>query len=195
MADNVRLGIFGGSFDPVHRGHLQLAILATKEFNLEKVFFVPARQPPHKKGKKLTPARDRMAMLSKAIEPYPRFTISRFELERKSTTYTYQTLNSFKRQFPSARLFFLMGSDSLAELHTWKNAAALARLCDFIVGVRKGAPKRCRLALANKVHYISRPILPISSSLVRERVQSGRPIKRLVPPAVERYIENKKLYR
>src|SRR3989339_776506 len=111
----MRLGLFGGSFDPVHCGHMELARAARGECGLDRVFFIPALRPPHKKGRALTDARHRLAMLRLAVRPYPAFSISAFELNRKTTTYTYRTLEYFRARYPGAELFFILGSDSLSE--------------------------------------------------------------------------------
>jgi nicotinate-nucleotide adenylyltransferase len=193
MSEKLRLGLFGGSFDPVHCGHLQLALAAQKEFKLQKVVFVPARRPPHKKDKELLPAGKRVRMLSLALAPYPGMSISSFELRRKQTTYTYQTLRHFRRKFPDADLFFIIGSDSLNELSTWKRSDLLFTLCRFIVGRRKGSrPRRTGTAPAD---FLAGCLPAISSSGIRDRVRQGRSIKGLVPPVIERYIRTECLYR
>jgi len=194
MAGKLRLGLFGGSFDPVHNGHMQLAVAAQKECALNKVIFIPAWQPPHK-ARTLAPAKDRVKMLKLAIAPYPDFRISGFELKRKKTTFTYQTVEHFHSLYPAAKLFFLLGTDSLAELGTWKNIDILASLCTFIAGKRKGVSLKKPASLAPAVHILRKPIAPVSSTQIREYVIRGRPIKGLVPQPVYEYILHHGLYR
>lgn len=132
-------------------------------------------------------------MLSIALRPYPRLGISRFELRRTATTYTYQTAEYFRKRYPGAKIFFIIGSDSLAELSAWKNAEHLFSLCEFIVGKRAGfaggtIPRRA------VVHFLQRPLPQVSSSLVRLNAAAGHLIRELVPPGVERYIERTGIY-
>jgi nicotinate-nucleotide adenylyltransferase len=195
MGRERRIGIFGGSFDPVHCGHIELAKAALRELRLDKVYFVPARQPPHKKKRRLSPAGDRLRMLALAIKPFPSFVISRFEIGRRTTTYTYQTLQYFKQRFPAASLYFIIGSDSLAELDTWRKAPLLRTLCTFVTGVRPGAPLPDVTASWRSVHLLAGAIQDVSSSAIRERAADGRSLRTLVPPAVARYIAQKGLYR
>ncbi|MHB9154972.1 MAG: nicotinate-nucleotide adenylyltransferase [Endomicrobiales bacterium] len=195
MAQKKRIGLFGGSFDPVHCGHLLLAEAARKEFALDRVLFIPARIPPHKRDKRLSPAAHRLAMLALALERYPAFGISRFELKRKTTTYTFQTVEHFKRLFPRAEIFFLIGSDSLLELTAWKNAGRLLSLCAFVAARRKGVRVGKDLPFRDRVKLTREVIPPVSSTKIRERVKAGKTLKGLVPPAVERYIARHHLYR
>lgn len=195
MSDKLRLGIFGGSFDPVHCGHLQLALAAYKEFDLDQIVFVPARKPPHKKDKMLTPARQRVKMLSLAIEPYPCMSISFFELRRKTTTYSYQTARYFRRTHPDTDLYFIIGSDSLEELHTWKRSDILRSLCHLVVGRRKGGRRNPAEAGTIPALFLRHPLPKVSSSDIRQRIRAGKSVRGLMPPAVERYIADNDLYR
>jgi nicotinate-nucleotide adenylyltransferase len=190
-----RLGIFGGSFDPVHCGHIELAQEARRELHLDKVFFVPARQPPHKKKRKLTAARKRLRLLSLATKPFPYFAISWFEIERRATTYTYETLLYFRRRYPGARLFFIIGSDSLGELATWKRASLLQKLCTFVTGKRPGVALQESTVRWRSIYLLRRPIRDVSSSAIRERIRNGKPIRGLVPASIARVIAEKGLYR
>lgn len=191
----MRIGLFGGSFDPVHNGHIKLALAAREQFKLDCVVFVPARMPPHKLKKTLSSVADRLVMLYLAIRPYPRFRISPFELKRKKTTYTFETIDYFKRLLPGAKLYFIAGSDSLLELKTWKRADRLLSSCTFITGRRKGAPVAKGAPYLDRVQFVKGGLPAISSSDIRERVQQGKSIKKLVPPDVEKYIANRELYR
>jgi nicotinate-nucleotide adenylyltransferase len=167
-----RIGLFGGSFDPVHQGHMRMATLALEKCRLDTVIFIPAQQPPHKHPKKLTSACHRVAMLTLALQRHKHFQLNRYELDRPGTTYSYQTVRHFARTYPAARLFFIMGSDSFAELHTWHRHELLLRGCTPIIIQRT----------------------PVSSSEIRQRLERGMPITRLVPPAVEKYIKKNNLY-
>ncbi len=189
----LRIGLFGGSFDPVHSGHLQLARAALSEFRLDRIIFIPARQPPHKQQRKMTAVAHRCAMLSLALRPYRSFRVSKYELNRPSTTYTYQTLRYFHRRFPRAELFFIIGSDSLAELHAWKRSGLLAKLSVFIAGKRPDAPAG-KYLFPGDVRFLKKPIRRVSSSDIRERGAKGRSLKGLVPEAVRKYILKQKLY-
>ena len=151
MTKKLRIGLFGGSFDPVHIGHVALARSARKEFKLDKVIFIPAKVPPHKLQKRLTPANVRLKMLSAAIKPYKKFLISRYEIDRKPPTYTYQTVAHFKRFYPGSKLFFIIGMDSFVELKTWKKIDTLMGQLQFIAGKRHGVSVRPGLPFRESV--------------------------------------------
>ena len=178
----MRLGLFGGSFDPVHYGHMELARAARGECGLDRVFFIPALRPPHKKGRALT------------VRPYPAFSISAFELNRKTTTYTYRTLEYFRARYPGAELFFILGSDSLSELASWKHAQTLGSFCTFIAGTRAGAPRAAAMA-GIKVHFLKTRAMRVSSSDIRRKISLGEKTRGLMPPPVQRYIIARGLYK
>ena len=188
-----RIGIFGGSFDPVHNGHMELALLAKKEYKLDRVIFVPAYKPPHKKIRKLTAVKHRLKMLQMALNPYPFFYLSHFELKRKKTTYTYQTLRHFKNVFKNSDIFFILGSDSLAEIKTWKKPELIASTCAIITGKRPG------IALTGTTYkrsilFLAGPIACISATQIRKNIKNKMPTTNLTPGPVEKYIKNKGLY-
>ena len=188
--------MFGGSFDPVHCGHMELARAARRECGLDRVFFIPALRPPHKKGRVLTDARRRLAMLRLAIKPYPAFAISTFELKRETTTYTYQTLEYFRARYPSAKLFFILGSDSLSELASWKRAQTLGSLCTFIAGTRAGAPRAAAMTGMNmKIHFLKTHVMRVSSSDIRRKISLGEKTGGLMPQPVQHYIITHGLYK
>lgn len=188
MRSNLRIGLFGGSFDPVHFGHLELAQAAKDEYKLDKIVFIPAKYPPHKLNKKLLPAAKRLRLLSAALKPFQSFKISRFELKKKSTTYTYQTAAYFRELYPNAELFFIIGGDSLAEIKTWKNIARLAREVKFIVGRRKGARIPSPLPYKNSVLSLKYNIKGVSSTEIRRLAARKARLKGLVPGPVENTI-------
>jgi len=200
----MRLGVIGGSFDPVHLGHLGVAEAAREEFELDRVVFVPAAQPPHKGGVALAPAADRLEMVKLAVAANPHFLASDVELQRKGPSYTIDTLTEISTLYPVARLFFIVGADSLSELHQWHRARELVERFDFIIVGRPGvealqferlvaafgaaAAERLRLG------YLSREPYNISATDIRARVAAGKSIRYLVTPAVERYIFKRGLY-
>ena len=187
----MNIGILGGSFDPVHNGHILLAKKAFRQLKLNVLFFLPAYLPPHKK-RKLTSASDRKWMLEIAISGNKNFLISDHELNIKSKRYTYQTLRYFKKKYAGSRLFFIIGSDSAASFSRWKCPEEIKTHAKIAVGTRTG-------------HNFNRGLIPfiflpgqiadISSTGIRLRVKHGLPIKKLVPAAVEGYIRKHGLYR
>lgn len=193
MNSNLRIGLFGGSFDPVHNGHLRLAEFAKKEFKLDKVVFIPAYDPPHRKQKKLSPPAARLKMLSLAAGRKPGFEISRYELNKKRPVYTYRMLEHFSKEFRGSTLFFIAGSDSLADMKHWKRPGRILELAEVITGVRKGSVKPKRSA-GGRIHVLSRPIPRVSSTGIRELAAKGAPLKGLVPPAVASYIRKHDIY-
>jgi nicotinate-nucleotide adenylyltransferase len=202
----VQVGILGGSFDPVHLGHLVVGETARDQLALDRVLFIPAASPPHKLGRVLASARDRLAMLRLAIRDNPGLDWSDLEIRRGGTSYTLDTLLELRRKLgPAAGLHFLIGADSALELHTWHRARELLDLARFVIIPRPGFDTeeldRLRGALgAGRVARLKRsllrsPHLAISSTDLRERVASGRSIRYLVPEPVRRYIERHALYR
>jgi nicotinate-nucleotide adenylyltransferase len=195
MKSELRIGLFGGSFDPVHLGHIELARTAKDELGLDKVIFIPAWIPPHKLEKQLAGARFRIKMLSEALKPHKGFSISRFETGRKNTTYTYQTVAHFKKLYPRAKLFFIIGMDSLKELKTWKNIDSLAGELTFAAGKRRGVKIPLKPRCAGPVAMLKKAIPGVSSTRVRALAAEGRPLKGLVPEKVEKLIKEKGIYR
>lgn len=201
----MRLGVFGGSFDPVHYGHLLLAECCREQLCLDKVLFVPAGLPPHKKDHRLTPAVHRVAMLELALAAEPGFEICRYEVDRAEVSYTVETLRYLKSRFPSAELFLLVGADMLNDLPNWREAGEVCRLATP-VGVRRGgmAPPSLdhlraildpgRLDELRSLQ-VDMPQIELSASDIRARVATGRSIRFRVPKAVEMYILSHGLYR
>ena len=188
-----RIGIFGGSFDPVHNGHLELALLAKKEYSLDRVIFVPAYHPPHKKTRKLTSANHRLKMLKLSLKPYPFFYISHFELNKKKPVYTYQTVRYFKDRFKNSEIFFIMGSDSLAEIKTWKKPSLIASSCAIITGKRAGIVLK-QAPFKRSILFLTKKIADISSTQIRENIQHNKPINKFVPVQVEKHIKTNRIY-
>lgn len=169
-----RIGLFGGTFDPVHKGHLALALAARKEYHLDKVIFIPCYISPFKKDNPLTSARHRINMLRLALEPHkPYFMISYFELKQKGVSYSYRTVTNFCKIYRPSRLYFIMGSDSSKDLRLWKNVEKILGQVKIIIGRRTN----------------------VSSSTIRRRVSQKKSITRLVPEPVKKYIFDHGLYR
>lgn len=198
-----RIGIMGGTFDPIHYGHLVAAEEARWQFGLEKVIFIPAGHPPHKVSRKISDARHRLAMTRLAIESNPFFTASAIEIERPGLSYTINTVRDMRNTYPLADIYFITGADAVLEILSWKHIDELLDQCCFIAakrpGYRLGRLKAklpgLRRGQLKRITVIEVPALAISSTDIRQRVQTGRPIKYLLPEAVERYIREQGLYR
>lgn len=191
---NKRIGILGGTFNPVHKGHLHVARHALEALNLNKVIFVPAYIPPHKKIRGTATATDRLKMLRLAIGSKKNFELSAYEIKKKGRSYSIKTARFMRKKYgKSAKLFFLIGADSLKELKKWKDIKSLFRILRFVVFPRAGfnAGKR---AFPN-ILKVSAPKKEISSTGIRRFTKKGKPIKRFVPGGVYKYIKEKKLYR
>lgn len=193
------LGVLGGSFDPVHLGHLILAEEVREELGLERVVFVPAGQP-WLKGRGVSPDSHRLEMVRRAIADNPAFALSTVEIDRPGPTYTVDTLEALGGE--GAGLVFLMGWDALAGLPRWHQPQRIIQLCHLAVVPRPGFPppdvpalERELPGIASRLHLLARPVLDISASLIRQRVKEGRSIRYLVPPAVGEYIKAQGLYR
>lgn len=198
-----RIGIMGGTFDPIHYGHLVAAEEARCQFGLEKVIFIPAGHPPHKVSRKISDARHRLAMTQLAIKSNPFFTASAIEIERPGLSYTINTVRDMRSTYPLADIYFITGADAVLEILSWKHIDELLDQCCFIAAKRPGyrlgrleakLPGLRREQL-KRIIVIEVPALAISSTDIRRRVQTGRPIKYLLPEAVEKYIREQGLYR
>lgn len=216
-AASPRVGVFGGTFDPIHLAHLRCVEEAREILGLDRILLIPAADPPHKRGRSITPARHRLAMLRAAVRGNPRFSVSTVEIERDGLSFTIDTLRQLAAGHPSWHLTLLMGVDAFAEIDTWKEHVALFDEVDIGVLSRPPGPVRNLRALApvavrgrfryssdrkslihsngNRVHFLSVSALDISATDIRERVRRARSIRYLVLPAVERYIERERLYR
>ncbi len=198
----MRLGLFGGSFDPVHYGHLILAEQCREQCQLDEVWFVPARQPPHKFGLGLSSAADRMKMLQLATFDNPVFQVSDIELRRDGLSYTVETLQQVHEQWPDRELFFLLGADSLLDFPNWREPERIVQLAKLVAVNRGGTeiPDKEQLVVQlgrfifDRVVWVEMPEIKISATDIRQRVRAGRSIRYLVPPAVEQYIKTHALY-
>jgi len=196
-----RLGVLGGTFDPPHYGHLVLAETARVCLRLDRVLFVPAGQPPHKPDRPVTPSHHRAAMVDAALADNPAFALSSVDLERPGPHYTVEMLALLGQEYPGAELYFLMGGDSLAEFLTWRDPAGIVRQARLAVMRRSGcegdleALEQAVPGLRERLVWIDAPYLDIAATDLRRRVREGLPLRYLVPPRVEAYIREHRLYR
>lgn len=198
----MRLGIMGGTFDPIHFGHLVTAEEALVQFNLDRVLFMPTGHPAFKSDERVTPSEDRYLMTVVATASNPDFDVSRMEVERPGLTYTVDTLLALRDEYgPATELFFITGADAVWEIVGWKDADRVADLATFIAATRPGydlEAARAAHADANpgfRIEYIEVPALAISSTDLRARVAERRAIRYLTPESVVAYIEKRGLYR
>jgi nicotinate-nucleotide adenylyltransferase len=191
-----RLGVMGGTFDPVHNGHLVAASEVAALFALDEVLFVPSGQPWQKADRAVSAAEDRYLMTFLATAGNPQFTVSRADIDRGGLTYTIDTLRELRAQYPAAELFFITGADALAQILTWRDVHELFSLAHFVGVTRPGYLLSFDASLpADAVSLLEVPALAISSSDIRARVGRDAPIWYLTPDAVVRYIAKRGLYR
>jgi nicotinate-nucleotide adenylyltransferase len=197
-----RVGVFGGTFDPIHIGHLAAVDDAAYALSLDRVVFVPNRVPPHKMGHRVSSVEDRVAMVRLSVADNPLFELSTVELDRTGPSYTLDTLRELRASFPAGtRLCFLVGCDAIPALHTWHEPDALLHEFGLVVMERPTGGSVDWPAVEARFQDIRRHVeiiqivqLEISSSDIRRRVETGRPIRYYVPPAVEAYIRRHRLY-
>jgi nicotinate-nucleotide adenylyltransferase len=196
----VRLGIFGGTFDPPHFGHLALAAAALEQLKLDKVLWVVSGQSPLKLDRALSPAESRVEMVQAAIAGEAAFALSRIDLDRPGPHYTVEALEILGRQFPGAELFFLMGEDSLRDLPKWQRPREIIRRARLAVLGRPGAEadladlERSLPGVAARIVWVNSPRLAIASSDIQRRVREGRSVREMLPPAVLAVVEREGLY-
>ncbi len=190
----MRLGVFGGSFDPPHVGHLLAASDACEELGLDRLFFVPAAAQPLKEGRQVVPAAHRLAMVHLAVDGDPRFSVSADEIDREGLSYTVDTLVGFAERFPDAERYFLLGAAGLAQ---WREPERIARLARLAVLQRSGDAVAAPPAgvPASAVVRLRTRRVDVSSTEIRERVRAGRPIRGFVSEAVADYVAAAGLYR
>ena len=207
----IRIGVLGGSFDPVHRGHLELAKDAADQAGLNEVILSPTRIQPFKQGIQVTSGDDRLNMLSLAAEADERIRVSRYELDKEGVSYTYLTLRHFRKLYEDTnskdgneevKLYFISGTDSFLKIETWMEAGEILRNYSHIVGSRPGYMEQELRQCIDRVHKnygtevlkIENKQLDISSTLIRERLAEGLPVDDLISDKVERYIRGHGLY-
>jgi len=190
-----RIGIFGGTFDPIHLGHLIVAQQAAEKLGLDQVLFIPAGKPPHKGGEKLSPARDRYQMVRLAVRGHRLFKVSDIEIKSKKSSYTVNTLKALKSKYKTAGLFLLLGLDQAVLLSTWKEPQELFELATVCVLSRPGFTRNeVESRWRKMLRFLPVSLIDISATAIRDRVRRSQAIRYLVPEEVARYIKNKKLY-
>lgn len=197
-----RIGIFGGSFNPIHIGHLVIAEAAWQEFSLDKVIFVPSGDTPNKDMHHISKYM-RYEMVAKAIEGNSRFAISPIERDRMGPSYTVDTIHMFREQFGKEdQLYFICGTDSIADLPNWKYNIELLKCCEFISASRPGNEEEIIRSVSyfgnlgkEKIHFLRSPELNISSTILRELIAKNKSVKYLVPDAVIQFIQENDLYK
>jgi len=189
----LRVGLYGGSFDPVHLGHLLVAQAAREELALDRLFFIPAAQSPFKPNRQPTPAPQRMQLLRLALSGESWCEVDDQEIVRGGISYTIETVRDYARRLPGAQLFYLIGADHVSQLPKWREAEQLAGLSHFVVIPRPGRPQQPLPAPFTGSVLAGFP-LGVSSSQIRDRIKSGLPIHHLVPAPVAEAIRNNGLY-
>ena len=196
----MNVGVLGGTFDPIHIGHLVVAEEARIKVGFNEVLFVPAGQPWVKLDRNITPAAHRVEMVRRAIADNPHFKLCTLEVERPGPSYTVDTLTTLREQLGSeARFFFILGRDTLSGLHLWKEPKKLVQLCRLVVAPRLGSKDLKHLeaeipGLLDKIVQLDMPVIGVSSSGIRQRIAQGLSIRYLVPAEVEKYITAQKVY-
>jgi nicotinate-nucleotide adenylyltransferase len=188
----MKIGILGGTFNPIHYGHLILGEQVLGQLKLDRVIFVPTFMPPHKSNKDVIGSRDRLNMIKLAVMGNSHFTVSDLEICRKGMSYTVDTLRQIKKKHPSGELFFICGSDLVSEIPKWKDVGEIYKLARFVLAKRPGFGKRLSGRPFLKIDVAQ---VDISSSLIRALVKRDRSIRYLTPSNVVRYIQTRRLYR
>ena len=200
-----RLAIMGGTFDPIHMGHLRMAHAVQQQLDFDRVVFLPAYLPPHKQTRSDCASwQDRLTMVQLAVQGYENFVVSSLEFERGGLSYTYDTVNIMQELWPDAEIYLIIGEDSLTQLYTWYRVHDLLRLVYFVAAERPGYEGKAgveRLTkaygpwAAEKIIHAEVPETAISSTEIRKRLREGKPIRGMAPLAVEQYIYERGLYR
>jgi nicotinate-nucleotide adenylyltransferase len=213
----LRLGLLGGTFNPIHLGHLRGVEEAREVFGLERVYFIPAAVPPHKDERIEVSSADRLEMVRLAIENNPAFSVSDVELSREGKSYSIETLTDFRNRYPGAEIFFIVGMDAFLEVTTWKDYQDLFSLCCFVVLNRPRSKPRKLTDLTPRefwatfrpgknpshwihgpsgfsIHFLDKPLIDISSSEIREKIRTGRSVRYMMVEKVEAYIRTNGFY-
>ena len=202
LAGRRKIGILGGTFNPVHIGHLDMAKRAMAEFTLQEIVFLPVGKPPHKQGAAVASAESRYEMLRLATEDEPGFSVSRLEIDRAGFTYTVDTLRELKLLYPDDDFYFIIGADTLFELESWKECETVMRLCRFIVFGRRGFKpsavcekgKELTRRYGVQILYSRHSCMEVSSTQIRCRAQAGQSIAGMTTKKVEDYIRRNGVY-
>ena len=197
------IGIMGGSFDPVHNGHLLLGEQAYTEYKLDEIWYMPSHIPPHKKDHQITDSADRIAMLHLALKDRPYCIVSEFEMEREGSTYTAQTLELLAQKYPEYHFHFIIGADSLFQLESWYHPERVIKLASFLVARREYEHSErtfdqqveyLKKTYGARIHILHSNEVTVSSADIRRRVEEGKSISDLVPDSVDAYIKENRLY-
>ncbi len=197
-----RIGLMGGTFNPIHYGHLLIAENAYEQYHLDEVIFIPTGQSPHKDARQILRADERMEMIRLAIADNPHFSCSDYEIRTEGISYTYLTVQAFYEPAEERELFFIMGADSLAYFDAWMRPDKISRMSTILAAVRDGLnieellPIRESLQqkYGTKIGFINTPNFSVSSRMIRHRMEKGHSIRYLVPEAVERYLKEHRVY-
>ncbi|MBU3160126.1 nicotinate-nucleotide adenylyltransferase [Clostridium frigoris] len=198
----MKKAIFGGTFDPIHIGHIHIAYEALYSLQLDKILFMPAGNPPNKLNKRITDAKIRYDLVNKAIEGESNFEISDYEINKKENSYTYETIELFSKFQSNIEWYFLIGADSLIDLDNWKNVDRILNACRLVVYNRAGfdlekiltQKKYLESKYNKKIIFLDMPIIDISSTSIRKSIKEGRNINYLLPKGVEKIVDKLKLY-
>ena len=197
-----RVGIMGGTFDPVHIGHLLIAEQSYRQYGLDYVIFMPAGRPPHKQDQEIISNKDRLAMLRLATEDIPYFRVSDYELNKQGLSYTFETLSELSRKFPDTEYYFIMGADSVKDMDHWRYPEIILNLAHILAAVRdntdiqalQAGAQRLREKYSARISLLGAPELDISSRELRGRIAAGQSIRFMVPEKVRNYIYYYHLY-
>lgn len=201
--EKLKIGIMGGTFDPIHYAHLATAEFIRDKYKLDKILFIPSGNPPHKQKKNIVDKYDRYKMVILATRNNDDFIVSDIEIEREKKTYTIDTLKDLKKVYPNAKIYFITGADAICDIETWKDVEQNFKLATFIAATRPGISLlRAQEKIENltkkygaKIISVYVPSLDISSTYIREQIKEGKSVRYLVPESVEKYIINKSLYK
>lgn len=198
----MKIGIMGGTFNPIHNGHLLIAENARSQYHLDKVWFLPAGIPPHKSDSGILPGEVRLEMVRLATKEHPDFIASDIELSSTGRNYTYLTLERLHTQYPDTEFYFIMGGDSIRNFHSWRNPDIICRYSHLLAAVRdemdiahlKVAATQIQETFHGRIDFVNTPNFSISSHEIRTRIKAGDTIRYLVPEAVRHYIIEHRLY-
>lgn len=202
MMEKRKIGLMGGTFDPIHYGHLLIAENAYEQYHLDEVIFIPTGQSPHKDARQILRADERMEMIRLAIADNPHFSCSDYEIRTEGISYTYLTVQAFYEPAEERELFFIMGADSLAYFDAWMRPDKISRMSTILAAVRDGLNMEELLPIreslqqkyGTKIGFINTPNFSVSSRMIRHRMEKGHSIRYLVPEAVERYLKEHRVY-
>lgn len=201
---SMKIGIMGGTFDPIHNGHLHLAQTALEQFGLDQIWFMPNGMPPHKKQSSIeSDIHERIAMTRIAIKANKKFYLQEYEAKREKISYSYETMEHFRKMYPDDEFYFIIGADSLFAIETWKCPERLFKTCMILAACRDEAATKEALngqirALKEKygahIEFLAMPLEHVSSHEIRELIESGEPVSEYIPTEVEAYIRKEGLY-